>query len=124
MRQILCVEDNEDSRELVKLALETRFPNVCVSIAGSIDEARELTESNNYDLFILDNWLPGGSGVDLCRFLREDGSIVPILFFSAAAHDNSRLDAMDAGATDYLVKPDDWDRLPHIVAKLLNGDLN
>ena len=81
MRQILCVEDNEDSRELVKLALETRFPYVCVSLAGSIDEARELTESNNYDLYILDNWLPGGSGVDLCRLLREGGSAAPILFF-------------------------------------------
>ena len=124
MRQILCVEDNEDSRELVKLALETRFPYVCVSIAGSIDEARELTESNNYDLYILDNWLPGGSGVDLCRLLREGGSAAPILFFSAAAHDHSKSDAMDAGATDYLVKPDDWDRLPQVVAKLLDGNLN
>jgi len=124
MRQILCVEDNEDSRELVKLALETRFPNVCVSFAESIDKARELTRHNYYDLFILDNWLPGGSGIDFCRLLREDGAVVPILFYSAAAHDHSRADAMEAGATDYLVKPNDWDRLPHIVAKLLDGDLN
>ena len=124
MRQILFVEDNEDSRELVKLALETRFSHVRVSFAESFDEARELTKHNNYDLFILDNWIPGASGIDFCRHLREDGAVVPIVFYSAAAQDHSRAEAMAAGATDYLVKPNDWDRLPHVVAKLLEGGLN
>lgn len=124
MRQILCVEDNEDSRELVKLALEIRFPHVHVSFAESIDEAKELTERNRYDLFILDNWLPGGSGIDFCRLLREVGAVVPILFYSAAAHDDSKADAMAAGATDYLVKPNDWDRLTQVVGYLLEGDRN
>ena len=69
MDNILVVEDEQDIADLIKLNLEELSLNVTHSLTG--EKALELTSSNNYDVILLDVMLPGISGLDVCRQLRE-----------------------------------------------------
>jgi two-component system, OmpR family, alkaline phosphatase synthesis response regulator PhoP len=75
--------------------------------ATSMDEALERIAVERFDLYLLDNWLPGGSGVELCRKIRESDPSTPILFYSGAGLESERAEALAAGAQAYLVKPGD-----------------
>ena len=70
-------------------------------------EALELIARGRFDLYLLDNWLPGGSGVELCREIRRSDPSTPIVFYSGAGLDFEREEALAAGAQAYLVKPGD-----------------
>src|SRR5690606_2639130 len=61
-------------------------------------------ESGPADLIILDIMLPGTSGIDLCRMIREK-SRVPVIFISARASETDRVVGLELGADDYLTKP-------------------
>jgi DNA-binding response OmpR family regulator len=74
-----------------------------------------------FDLYILDNWLPDGDGVDLCRNIREFDPHTPILFNSAAAYARDIREAIRAGAQSYLVKPTLPDELRLSVAQLISA---
>src|SRR5688500_6293102 len=100
---ILYIEDHEDTRDLVTLVLGNA--NYRVTTASSSKEALKLAQEGHFDLYILDSWLPDGSGVELCKQLREFDRWTPIMFLSAAAYDNDKQAAMDQGAQRYLVKP-------------------
>ena len=100
---ILYVEDDEDTRELVTYVLANRRYTVVAAANG--DEALKLARTNNFDLYVIDNWMSGISGIDLCRKLREFDSRTPILFYSGAAFERDKQDAFAAGAQGYLVKP-------------------
>ena len=78
-----------------------------------------------FDLYVLDNWLPDGSGVELCRYIRNHDSAVPIIFTSAIGQRKDIDLAIEAGANRYLVKPYEPDGLVETVKELLNptGDL-
>jgi DNA-binding response OmpR family regulator len=113
-RRILLVEDEADARELVLLALE-EHTLIC---ASDFDEGLRLARRGYFDLYILDNWLPDGSGVELCRIIREFDPHTPILFCSAAAYARDIREAIRAGAQLYLVKPVILDELKLAVAQL------
>jgi two-component system, NarL family, response regulator DevR len=66
----------------------------------------------------LDNWLPDGSGVELCRVIRAFDPNIPILFYSAVAYDRDIKEALLSGAQAYLVKPVSLDDLEQEVARL------
>ena len=102
-RHILYVEDHEDTRELVELVLHQQ--NYDITTSPTIEDAVELASANKYDLYLLDSWLPDGSGLDLCRRIREFDTCTPILFYSAAAYEVDRELAIRNGAQGYLVKP-------------------
>jgi PleD family two-component response regulator len=78
--QILFVDDDADTRELVSYVLGSS--NYRVVEAENNDSALLLARSNQFDLYMIDNWMPGGSGIDLCKKLREFDSYTPILFYS------------------------------------------
>lgn len=59
----------------------------------------------NYDLLILDWMLPGKTGLEICQELRRQGKITPVLFLTAKDTLDDRVQGLDAGADDYLVKP-------------------
>ena len=113
-KRILLVEDEEDSEELAALTL-AEYTLIC---AHNLDEGLRFAHLRYFDLYILDNWLPDGSGVGLCRAIREFDPHTPILFYSAAAYERDIQEALRSGAQAYLVKPVKPDDLEQAVAKL------
>lgn len=102
-KRVLCVEDNEDIGFLLYTLLKREgFDTVTTFTA---DEALMLAGREQFDLFILDTSLESGSGLDLCRRLREAHPDTPVVFYSAAAFDSDREAALRAGACAYVTKP-------------------
>lgn len=118
--RILCVEDNKDSRDVLKRLLETADDSYSVTAVETAAEAIALDANNSYDLYILDIWLPGMDGVDLCRRLRDRGRTAPIMFFSAMGVQPADRDyLLAAGANAFLVKSVDIDLMLPTVERLL-----
>jgi len=113
-KRILMVEDQQDDWEIVQLKL----PEYKLIFARNFDEGLRLARRLYFDLYILDNWLPDGSGIGLCRLIREFDPHTPILFYSAAAYGRDIEEALRCGAQAYLVKPVKLDDLDQAVAKL------
>jgi len=113
-KRILCVDDDLDTCELLGLTLSTSVVRFAQSLNKGLEAMKE-----PFDLYILDKWLPDGSGIDLCRHIRGFDSKVPILFLSAAAYDSDHEEASAAGASDYIDKPAGLYRLEATVAKLM-----
>ena len=117
--RVLYIEDHEDTRELVTLVLEQRCFEV---VTGStIESGITLAGSQQFDLYLLDSWLPDGSGLDLCRQIREFDKATPILFYSAAAYEIDRAQAMNCGAQAYLIKPSHPSELCNLVTSLIES---
>lgn len=116
-RRILLVEDHEDARELAALTL-TEYTLIT---ARNFSEGLRLARRGYFDLYILDNWLPDRSGVELCRAIREFDPHTPILFYSAAAYNRDIESALLAGAQDYIVKPIIFDELRQSISRLISA---
>ena len=112
------VEDDEDTRELVTYLLARS--NYEVVSAESYDDALLMARTNQFDLYLIDNWMSGGSGIDLCKKLREFDPWTPILFYSGAAYERDKQQALDAGAQGYLVKPVDYDELIEEISRIIS----
>lgn len=100
--KVLLIEDEKTIRRFVRVAVEEEGCAVieAETMAGGLIEAGV----QKPDLLILDLGLPDGNGIDLIRDLRG-WSEVPVLILSARAQENDKIDALDAGADDYLTKP-------------------
>ncbi|RUT09783.1 DNA-binding response regulator [Dulcicalothrix desertica PCC 7102] len=108
--RILVVEDEELIREMLLMALEGEgYVVVTASDGRSAVDYLKANESNlsenNFDLVILDLMLPQINGLDICRFLRQQGNPVPILMLSAKGSETDRVLGLEVGADDYLTKP-------------------
>jgi two-component system phosphate regulon response regulator OmpR len=101
---LLVVDDDTRIRNLLKQYLtENGFR---VTVAGNAEEARRHLNGLEFDLLILDVMMPGESGVELTKSLRERRP-VPILMLTALSETDSRIAGLEAGADDYLPKPFD-----------------
>ena len=100
--KVLLIEDEKQIRRFVRLAVEEEGCQVveAETLAQGLIEAG----LGKPDLLILDLGLPDGNGIDLIRDLRG-WSDVPVLILSARTQENDKIDALDAGADDYLTKP-------------------
>jgi DNA-binding response OmpR family regulator len=117
--RVLYIEDHEDTRELVTLVLKQRSYEV---VTGStIKTGVALAGSQQFDLYLLDSWLPDGSGLDLCKQIREFDKATPILFYSAAAYESDRELAIQSGAQAYLIKPSQPSELCNVVTALIES---
>ena len=114
---VLCVDDDEDSRVMLGALLS--FFDVEVKAVGDAIQALGLIESECFDLYLLDAWLPDIDGFELCRRLRLVDPFKPILFFSGAASETDKEKGIQAGATGYVVKPDVGGLLESITQFLL-----
>jgi two-component system, OmpR family, response regulator RegX3 len=83
--------------------------------------ALHLVQLQEFDLFLLDSWLPDGSGIDLCKGIRQLDSQTPILFYSAAAYEADKAIALGAGAQGYLTKPARLSELCDLVSTLIEN---
>lgn len=101
--RILLVEDERKVASFVARALrETAY---AVDVASTGEEGLRLALENSYDAILLDVRLPGMSGIDLCRKLRQAEIQSPILMLTARSLVEQRVEGLDAGADDYLTKP-------------------
>jgi len=100
---ILLIEDEAALAKFVKLELEYEGYDVTIASEGlsGLSTAREKSP----DLILLDWMLPGISGLEICRRLRQTGDKVPIIMLTAKDEVSDRVDGLDAGADDYLIKP-------------------
>jgi DNA-binding response OmpR family regulator len=102
---VLIADDDADHRELLRLVLH-RFGHRVVEVTDA-PSATIALEAGGIDLVLLDNRMPGESGIEFCRRLRTNPATatVPIMFVSADVNDDRILSALRAGADDYLTKP-------------------
>jgi two-component system, OmpR family, copper resistance phosphate regulon response regulator CusR len=107
--RILLVEDEERVAGFVGRGL--RENAYAVDIAGDGEQALYMASINRYDLVILDVMLPRKDGRAVCRELRADGCVAPVLMLTARDAIEDRVAGLDAGADDYLVKPFDFQEL-------------
>ncbi len=120
LRRILCVDDDSDSCEIISLMLHSADKNYRVTTTSSGNTAINMIAAEPFDLYILDYRLPEISGIDLCRLIRQSDAQTPIMFFTGMAREVDGKNALEAGATKFLVKPTDLDILTETVAELLN----
>ena len=119
-KKILVVEDNQDLRQMLVSMLE--FSNYVVSAAATGTEAIEKTISTEPDLIVLDLELPDLRGVAVTQAIRKNPRTarIPIIGWSAYIGWEYRKAALDAGMSDYLVKPVHSAMLRAKIEELLN----
>lgn len=101
--RILLVEDEEALAEALAYILKKH--NYAVDMAYDGKTGQELAETGIYDVIILDRMLPGKEGVAILKDIRKLGIKTPVLFLTAKDTIADRVEGLDAGADDYLVKP-------------------
>ena len=100
--RILIVEDDEEIADVLRRSLRNQGYQAHAAVDGP--SALESAIDFNPDLIILDLGLPGMDGLEVCRHFREKGD-VPILMLTARSEVEDRVEGLDSGADDYLVKP-------------------
>src|SRR5438067_10180322 len=102
-RTILIADDDPRLRALLIWTLEMGQYRVLAAVDGldALQQARE----HQPDLFVLDVGMPGMNGIDVCRQLREDQVIAPILILTGFGSEEDKVAGLEAGADDYQTKP-------------------
>lgn len=116
---ILCVDDDTDSCELIDHILTYKEKDYVLTCVSSPAEALDLINGRPFNLYIFDYQLPEISGIELCKGIRLTDTKTPIIFFTAKAYPDDKENALQAGATEYLVKPTDLARFKETIKKLL-----
>src|ERR1700730_79809 len=116
MKTILIVDDEPAARYALRRALEARYR---VAEADSAEAARDALTREQPDVVLLDVVLPGQHGISFLRWIREQGSVVPVLMVSALDTAKTAVEALQLGAADYLVKGFEREELRQRVANLL-----
>lgn len=115
--RILFTEDDPDTREMLFYLLRSEgYSVVCLESAA---EALNLVAQEEFDLYLLDNWLPDLTGCELTKIIREFNKTTPILFYSGVADRDHIKEARLAGAQGYLVKPVNNDDLICEIQRLI-----
>jgi DNA-binding NtrC family response regulator len=116
-RKILLVDDEEIFlRPLAKTILSAGF---LVDTASSVPEARQKLASDEFDLVISDVRMPGTDGIEFTRSIHQDFPDLPVILMTAYGSIRTAVDAMKAGAGDYLLKPFEPDEMLLLVRRTL-----
>ena len=118
--RILLVDDDEALMETLAESLIKQRYAVDIAIDG--ETAQEFLALFSYDLIVLDMLLPDISGISLCQQFRRQGIHSPILMLTARDTSTDKVQALDAGADDYVVKPFDFEELCARIRALLRRD--
>jgi two-component system, OmpR family, KDP operon response regulator KdpE len=104
--RILLIEDDRELGKALRNTLSTEGHSVATAV--SLSEAKALlanqADGQAFDLYLLDLGLPDGDGKSFLQLARKAGS-APVIVISARPHEDSKIELLDAGADDYLVKP-------------------
>lgn len=116
--RILVVEDEHKIARAIKEGLEEESYAVDLSFDGQ--EGLNAARYEEYDLIILDRMLPGGmDGAEICETLRKEGNHTPVLMLTARDQVRDRVQGLNSGADDYVVKPFSFEELLARVKALL-----
>jgi two-component system response regulator MprA len=115
--RLLVVDDDRALRDVLRRALTLAGYDVRLAESGA--SALAEVASSAPDAVVLDVGLPDIDGLEVCRLLRREGNRLPVLMLTARAAVSDRIDGLDAGADDYLVKPFDVDELKARLRALL-----
>lgn len=118
---ILCVDDDDDFCELMTAMLHFADAEYKLTSVETPQEALDLLPYKKFDLYMFDFNLPQMSGVELCRRIRSTDLATPIVFYTASSQPKDKSAAIAAGASAYLVKPNDLENIVPTIEKLLNN---
>jgi DNA-binding response OmpR family regulator len=120
--KILVVEDEKKIASFIRMGLEGAGFDVEVSNHG--DDGYTLATTRPYDALVLDIMLPGRDGLSILKNLRLRGNPVPVILLSARSEPHERVEGLNLGADDYLVKPFYIEELAarlHVVTRRTSG---
>ncbi len=119
--RILLVEDEAAIAGFLKEGLEEE--GFAVDVANNGRQGLEMAMDNlqEYDIILLDWMLPGFSGIEICRSIRKENKIVPIIFLTAKDTVDDTVFALETGANDYLKKPFAFEELLARIRVLLRN---
>ena len=115
-KRILGVEDHEIDRDMMRLILD----EYDVMAVADYDTGLRMAKRQYFDLYVLDIRLPGGTGIELCRRIREFDPNTPALVCSGFPHSSHRSEALGIGAQEYFAKPIEVQEVLMTVTKLLS----
>ncbi|MBA2513311.1 MAG: response regulator transcription factor [Solirubrobacterales bacterium] len=101
--RVLIVEDEVKMASLIRRGM--REDGIAADVAVKGEDALWMAGSTEYDVIVLDVMLPGMDGFEVCKRLREDGIWSPVLMLTARDAIEDRVQGLDTGADDYLIKP-------------------
>jgi two-component system OmpR family response regulator len=101
--RVLVIEDDSDAAEFVKRVLSDA--GHAVDVRGDGDSGLDQARGGDYDALVVDRMLPGMDGLKLLKTYRDGGGRAPALFLSALGEVDHRVEGLQAGGDDYLVKP-------------------
>src|SRR5262245_48404444 len=119
--RILYVEEYAESCELLTLWLGN-YGYELIS-ANTLSDGLSLAKSETFDAYILSGKFIDGTGLDLCRLIRQFDPTSPIVFYSALARDSDLVAAVNAGAQAYLIKPNDFEQIAPTIKRLVNAEI-
>ncbi len=116
-QDILCIDDDNDTCELVEFMFKQKGFKVvsCTTSEEGIDCAR----NGEFGAIILDNRFHGNDGTKICREIRVFDQAIPIIFFSGEARSMEKEKALAAGANEYLLKPNDLEKLTDTIINFI-----
>ena len=114
---ILVVDDEPDMRDALTIAL--RREGLCISTAANGVEALEKVQGQSFDLIITDVRMPRMGGLALLQELKRTSPTIPVIMMTGYGRIEDAVEAMKAGAFDYLLKPFSLEDLKAVVAKAL-----
>ena len=109
MAKLLVIEDDVEINGLLVRLLRDKGYDVDTAFSGS--EGGMILERNTYDLILLDLMLPGLSGEEIIKKLRNDGNLIPIIVISAKIDVTNKVNVLGLGADDFISKPFDNDEV-------------
>lgn len=119
MESVLIVDDEFGIRSFLEKGLKADFG--LVDVAESVEKAEVLRQRCHYDLIIVDIRLPAITGVEWIKDIREQGSSVPVIFMTAYADMETAIEALRAGAADFLLKPFRMEQMKASIRRCLEG---
>jgi two-component system, chemotaxis family, chemotaxis protein CheY len=119
VKKVLIVDDSESIRDVVNYTLETNGLDVLIGVDGR--DALKHLNGQQIDLIITDLYMPNMDGISLIKEIRkkEDYKRTPILFLTTESQHDKKMEAKDAGATGWIVKPFIPDNLISVINKVL-----
>ena len=121
MVKVLIIDDHEIFRQGLKKIINENYKNVLFVEAGTAEEATKLYNKENWDIVITDINLPGRSGIDIVKELKQNRPEIPILVLSMYPEDQFAIRVIKAGASGYLSKNSALTELISAMQNLLDG---
>lgn len=118
--KILLIEDDLSISRFIQFGL--REEGFAVDAFNNGEDGLQVITSYNYSLLILDVMLPGMNGFEVCRIMRQMHMEMPVLMLSGKAQVSDRVEGLDTGADDYLVKPFAFSELMARIRALLRRE--